>query len=115
MNKDMIELIEEFIENAIIHGKATYDGDYKRGNKAGDKLFEICQMMKENIGLAQNMLDILLCNDEPNVKIWACSIALDMGYKVIEVEKMLRKLSEMPEIGILGFDAKMILETMDKL
>ena len=37
MKKDKIYLTGLFIENAIIQGEATIDGNYKRGNKASDK------------------------------------------------------------------------------
>lgn len=113
MNIDMMKLLEEFIKNAVIQGETTYSGDYKKGNKASDKLFEISKIMKENTELGKNMLDILLVNDETNVKIWACGIALDIGYKVAEAEKILKQLSEMPELGILGFNAKMTLDVRE--
>lgn len=110
MKTDKSKLIDEFVQNAIIQGKATYDVDYKKGNKASDKLFKITAIMKKDFEFAKSMLDELLDNSEPNVKIWASGVALDIGYKSNEAEKILTELSKMPELGILGLDAEMSLK-----
>jgi hypothetical protein len=44
------------------------------------------------------------------VKIWACSVALDIDYKFNEAEQILEELSNSPEIGIFSIDAEMVLE-----
>ncbi|MFD2212101.1 hypothetical protein [Metabacillus endolithicus] len=113
MNKDINDLTELFIENALIQGKSTINGDSKRGNKASDNLYKISIVMKEDRELAEEMLDILLCHTEPNVIIWACGIALDIDYKSIEVENMLKKLAHSNELGILSFNAEMILKVRE--
>jgi hypothetical protein len=56
------------------------------------------------------MLDCLMYNPEPNVRIWACSIALEIDYKVLEAEQILLDISNSPELGILGFNAEMTLK-----
>ncbi|MFD2216451.1 hypothetical protein [Metabacillus endolithicus] len=113
MNKDINGFTELFIENAVIHGESTINGDSKRGNKASDKLYKIFIVMKEDRELAEEMLDILLCHTEPNVIIWACGIALDIEYKSIKVENMLKKLAHNNELGILSFNAEMILKVRE--
>lgn len=110
MKMDKSKLIEEFVQNAVIQGKATYDGDYKKGNIASNKLFKITAIIKKDFKLAKSMLDELLYNSEPNVKIWASGIALDIGYKSNEAERILTELSKKPELGILGLNAEMSLK-----
>ena len=110
LKKDRVNLVNEFVKNAIIQGEATFSGDYKTGNKTSDKISKITRIMKEDINLAKSMLDELLYSNEPNVKIWACGIAMDIGYKLDEAEKILTELSKMPELGILGFNAEMSLK-----
>ncbi|MTI96028.1 MAG: hypothetical protein FH749_11195 [Firmicutes bacterium] len=107
---DVDKLINEFIKNAEIHGEATYSGKYKVGNKASDRLFKIKKKMSENPSLAEEMLDILLTDSKINVKIWASGIAIDLGYRLDEAVKILEKISTMPDIGILRFDAEMSLK-----
>ena len=110
MKKDKAFLTELFIENAIIQGEATLDGNYKKGNKASDKLNKIANVIKEDKELAKELLYTLMNNPEPNVKIWACGIALDIDYKAQEAEDILTEISNMTELGILSFNAEMSLK-----
>ncbi|WHY69608.1 DUF2019 domain-containing protein [Neobacillus sp. SuZ13] len=110
MKKDKTYLTNLFIENAIIQGQATLNGDYIEGNKASDKLLKIASLIKEDKDFFKDILDSLMTNPEPNVKIWACGIALDIDYKAIEAEQILTEISNMTELGILRFDAEMSLE-----
>jgi peroxiredoxin family protein len=110
LQKDSSILINEFVKNAVIQGEATLEGNYKKGNKASDKLFKIIDIMKQDINLAENMLDVLMESQEPNVKIWACSTALDIEYKSKEAEQILKDISNSPDLGILSFNAEMSLE-----
>ena len=109
-NYDKERLIDEFIENAIIQGEATYSGDYKKGNKASDKLFKIGRIMEQNIDVAKNMLDTILYHENINVRIWAAGKAIDLDYKKDEAIEVLEKISVMPDAGILGFNAEMSLK-----
>jgi hypothetical protein len=110
VKKDKTYLTDIFIENAIIQGEATIDGNYKRGNKASDKLYKIANVMKEDKEFAKDILDILMVNPEPNVKIWAFGIAMDIDYKVNEAENILTEISNTTELGILSFNAEMSLK-----
>ncbi|MEH7484290.1 hypothetical protein V7157_25105 [Neobacillus drentensis] len=109
MKKDSVFLIDEFVKNAVIQGEATLEGKYKKGNKASDKLYKIIDIMKQDIKLAETMLDVLMDSKEPNVKIWACGTALDIAYKVKEAEQILKDISNSTQIGILSFNAEMTL------
>ena len=107
---DVKELTNDFIENAVILGETTLSGDYKKGNKATKKLFKIEAIMKENSDIAITMLNELLEHENINVKIWAAANALDIKYRDNEAEKILKKIAGMPDIGMLGFSAEMMLE-----
>lgn len=110
MKKDKAYLTELFIENAIIQGEATLDGNYKKGNKASDKLNKIANVINEDKEFGKDLLDTLMSNPEPNVKNWACGIALDIDYKQIEAEQILEEISNKEELGILRFNAEMTLK-----
>ncbi|WP_141561143.1 MULTISPECIES: hypothetical protein [unclassified Bacillus (in: firmicutes)] len=60
--------------------------------------------------MAENMLDILIESNEPNVKIWACSVAFDIDYKFKEAEKILEHITNSSDLGILSLSAEMVLE-----
>lgn len=109
-NTEMEKLVNLFIKNAVIQGEATLSSDYKKGNKASDKLFKIRKTMKKDICIAKAMLDILLEHENVNVKIWAAGDALDLKYREEEAEQILKAISEMSDIGILAFNASMSLK-----
>lgn len=62
MEKDKTSLIYIFIENPIVQGEAILNGNYKKGNKAKDKLYKIANIMKEDKEFAKDILDILMVN-----------------------------------------------------
>ena len=108
--RDLSRLREDFIANAIVQGDSTYEGDYTRGNKASKKLFQIGNYLRENHELAPEVLDTLIFHENPNVRIWSCGIALDIGYRTNESETILASIANDPNTGILGLNAKMSLE-----
>lgn len=108
--RDVTLACKQFIENAVIQGEATYKGDYKRGNKASNKLYEIARYWKEHPEIAMDVLDILMSHENTNVRIWSCSIALDIGFKVNEATVILTNIANDPSAGILGLNAQMSLE-----
>lgn len=107
---DVKALIEDFINNAVIQENATYEGDYKKGNKASKKLFKIGKIMEQDSEIAEQMLDVLLEHENINVRIWASGKALDLNYKTKITEDTLRSISKMPEAGILELNAEMSLK-----
>ncbi|MBN7773728.1 DUF2019 domain-containing protein [Clostridium aminobutyricum] len=107
---DTNKLINDFIENAIIQGEATYTGEYKKGNKASAKRFKIYKVMDNEIEIAKQMLDILLEHENINVQIWAAEKALDLNYKEHQAEERLLAISKMPGAGILGLNAELSLK-----
>jgi len=96
---DINALTNDCIENAVIHGEATYSGDYKKGNKASDKLFKLGSIMEQNNDIAKEMLDVLLEHENINVRIWVAGKALDLKYKVKEAKQILEKISKMPMLA----------------
>lgn len=107
---NIIELIDAFINNAVIQGEATLDGNYKKGNKASNRLMNLGRTMEQERDIAERMLDVLLEHENINVRIWASSIALDLNYKTKLAEETLRNISKIPEAGILGLNAEMSLK-----
>lgn len=107
------DLVNDFIRNAVVQGEATYSGKYKVGNKASEKLFKIEKIMLDNPNLAEGMLDTLLSHSNINVKIWASGISMELGYRVEDAKKLLKQIACMPDVGILGLNAEMLLKEED--
>jgi len=108
--KNIKTLIDDFVINAVIQGKATCDGDYKKANKASKRLLQMSKVMEQDIQIAKQMLDVLLEHENINVRIWASGIALDLNYKTKLAKETLIRISQMPDAGILGLNAEMSLK-----
>lgn len=107
---DVKKITEEIIKNATIQGITQYSGDYKKGNKASDKLFSIWKEVKKDLIIAREIIDVLKNHENVNVRIWICSISLDINYKVDETKLILEKISKDKSVGILALNAEMTLK-----
>lgn len=107
---DVKKITEEIIKNATIQGEAEYSGDYKKGNKASNKLFSIWKEIKNDLMIAREIVDVLKNHENVNVRIWICSISLDINYKVDETKLILEKISKDSSVGILALNAEMTLK-----
>ncbi len=108
---DVIKLTEEIIKNATIQGETQYSGEYKKGNRASDRLFSIWKEIKKDLIMAHEIIDALINHENVNVRIWICSISLDINYKVDETKLILEKISKDKSLGILALNAEMTFKT----
>ena len=104
------DLLQTYIKSAQMHGEATYKGDYKVANSQAKQLKKIYQVMEQNNCLADEMLNELLADESISVRSWAAAHALGLRIRISEAEDTLEKVAAQPEIGILGFNAKMALK-----
>jgi hypothetical protein len=110
MKKDKDALVKEYINCALIQGEATLDGDYKRGNIAAKKLIKLYKIMEQDNHLAIQMLDVLLKDDNTNVRLCASAHALGLNINVSEATSILEEISARKDVGILRLDAEMALK-----
>ena len=104
------ELVKAYSEAAKIQGEATESGDYKKGNKASSLLAAIYSEMRRRGIDAQSTLLSLLRNDDPGIRLWAASHAMDFSPN--DGESVLRAL--IPVGKFLGLCAKITLEEWEK-
>lgn len=109
MNKK--ELFDKYCQEAQIQMDCTYKGDYKNGNIASEKLEKYNAIIKKDFINNINIVDELLASNNPNVCIWISCVALDENYRIDFIKDKLTKLSNDNNIGIIGFNAKMLLKT----
>ncbi|MDR2580611.1 MAG: DUF2019 domain-containing protein [Fibromonadaceae bacterium] len=109
--KTIEELVSEYIEYASQHGKATEQGDYKKGNKAHDKLIKIYQQIKKQGDLTHPMFKEMLSSSDLGVRSWAASHSLAVSPK--EAEAILIDIGKIPN-SLVAFSATMTLEEWKK-
>ena len=104
------ELLAAYVEAATTHGVATDTGDYKAGNKASDLIAAIYAELRRRGEDAQRSLLPFLGHDDPGVRLWSASHALEFAPS--EGEAVLRAL--IPVGRFLGLSAKTTLTEWEK-
>lgn len=103
---DLGELIAAYSEAARTQGDATETGDYKTGNKASDLIAAIYAELRRRGRDSQCALLPLLTDDDPGVRLWSASHALE--FSPSEGEPVLQVL--IPVGRFIGLCAKTTLE-----
>jgi hypothetical protein len=103
------QLETRFVKAATAHGLATLQGDHHRANREATKLERYHTEMQEDASLAALLLSTLLQNDNASVRTWAAAFALQQKLLVNEAIDELEKTAQDKTIGLVAFDAKMVL------
>jgi hypothetical protein len=104
------ELLAAYKDAARTHAAATESGDYKAGNKAADLLAAIYSELRRRGEDAQRALLPFLGDDDPGVRGWSASHALE--FAPAEGEPVLRAMISLG--GVFGLDAKTTLDEWEK-
>ncbi len=107
---DIIKIIEDYREYAILHRKASYNGDYKTVNKNYDKLKKIYTLLFNNSGLREKILPQLLNDTNFAVKLWASAHSLGIGEYKEKALDNLEYISKLSSNDTPSFEAKMTLQ-----
>ena len=103
-------LISNYCEAAKIQMDATYSGDYKKGNRASDKLKKYNDIMRSDFSKYEPIVKELLNSENPNAVIWIAGVALENNFEKDVVIYKLKKMTENEKLGILRLNAKMTLK-----
>ena len=106
------ELFKHYIEMAEIQMECTYSGDYKKGNKASDELRKYNEIIESNFQDYEQLVLEMLKSKNPNVIIWIASVAIDKNFEMKSVIEKLKLISANKDLGIIGFNAAMLLKTI---
>jgi hypothetical protein len=104
------ELLDAYEQAAVIAGKATESGDYKANNKAVDTIQAVYAELRSRGPEARRALLGLLGHEDPGVRLWAASHALD--FSPGDGEPVLEELCSVGQL--LGFSAKTTLQEWRK-
>ncbi|MEO5673102.1 MAG: hypothetical protein ABIQ74_00510 [Chitinophagales bacterium] len=112
LNEEAIKKLEqEFVDNAIIHGQCTLNGDYKKGNKAYDKISKVKKKLYSyGEECYVNSLLRILVHDDAAVKQFASGNLLPFEPEI--AREVLKELSKLP--NLIGFSSEMALREWDK-
>ena len=94
---------ENFLNNAIEHGKAIALGDYKKANKIHKKMKILCSQAEKNNW--KEVFSELLNESDESVRLWAATFTLKVLPNL--AEKSLTDLSK--SSSITGLTAKTTL------
>ena len=104
------ELISDYVKHSQEHGNGTKNGDYIRTNKAYDRIIETYKEIIKFGEEGQQALLELLEHNNLSVSGWAATHSLEFSE-----EKAIEALEKITlNDGIIGFDAKMVLEQWKK-
>ena len=104
-------LILDYCKAAQTQMDATYSGDYKKGNRAADKLYKYNDFIKSDFQNYKSAVKELLNSQNPNVVIWIANVALDKEFETDFVVTCLKNIAQDKNLGIISFNAEMTLKT----
>lgn len=76
------EFILNYCEAAEIQMSATYSGDYKKGNRASNKLIKYNNIIKSDFKRYESLVKELICSQNPNVIIGIANVVLDEKFEM---------------------------------
>ena len=115
MAKELINYIEEYIKNGEIQGATFITGEYKKGNKAFNKMERIIDKVRDLGEENKFFLSIFEKSKDVNTLTCCCANMLKFQIEPQKARKKLEEIKKSKEINpILAFNAKMLLQEWDK-
>ena len=105
MKKDLDGLVADYVKNAVRHGEATIEGDFKAANNSHDKIIKALSEIRKYGNEGDIALLALIDDDNDSVKCWAATHSLK--YHKEKSEQILLYLSK--KSGPIAFNAEMVL------
>lgn len=108
MSKESI--VQQYEESGKLMYDATLSGDYKTNNKEAAKLVKIFKLFEQDRKLAEECIAELLKSKNVVIQTKAAAYCLALGNQIDIAENVLAEISNNPQNGIFGFNAKMTLQ-----
>ena len=105
-----MNVINKYIEMAVIQMECTYSGDYRSGNKASVQLEKMNIIFKNNFDENIIVIDELIDSENPNVILWISQVAFAQKYREKEIIDKLEQISCNQNLGIIRLNAEMVLK-----
>jgi hypothetical protein len=111
---DLHEIKHQYINAALLHSKASAEGDYRAANKNAHNLKKIYQKIEKG-SIDYTMLLELLDHENISVRGWAGAHLLGLKKNTDKAETILQNIAEMSgkdiEENLQIFSAEMVLKT----
>jgi hypothetical protein len=111
---DLHEIKQQYINAALLHSKASAEGDYKVANKQAHYLKKIFQKIEKG-SIDYTMLLELLDHENISIRGWAGAHLLGLRKNTDKAENVLQNIAEMSskdiEENLQIFSAEMVLKT----
>lgn len=101
---------QKYINNSILHGQASNNGNYRAANRAYHELSKIYQQLSKDKDFAELFLKEMLQNEDLRVQVWAATHSLGLNVNVNRAIETLESISCMEKIGIIRLSAEMVLK-----
>jgi len=100
----------EYSKAAKEHRTFSFNGEYRKANKAYDKLKRIFLDIQAGT-IDKNILLDLLSNGDPDIESWAAAHLLGLKHETEMAERKLMKIAKDDSLGMISFNAEMTLKT----
>jgi len=109
--KSIEELVAEYAKYASEHGQAMEVCDYKKTNRAYDKVIKLYLQIEEQGGLVHPLFKEMLSSPDLGVRAWAATHSLKVSTE--EAEATLADIGKTPK-SLVAFSAEITLEEWKK-
>jgi hypothetical protein len=114
---DMLEIKQQYIEAALLHSKASAEGDHRLANKYAHKLNNIYEKIEKG-SIDYKILSELLDHENISVRGWAGAHLLGLKKNIEKAQKILQNIAEMSgndiEENLNIFSTQIVLQTWEK-
>ena len=115
MNDKAKDFICKHIDSDRIIESVSMTSDFKTHNKEMKKLDELVKSISQDIGLCEIVYSELLSSENPVTLLNSASECLKINIFVEQAVKTLKLLAKRKDIGIISFNAEMMLSEWRKL
>ena len=115
MNDKAKDFICKHIDSDRIIESVSMTSDFKTHNKEMKKLDELVKSISQDIGLCEIVYSELLSSENPVTLLNSESECLKINIFVEQAVKTLKLLAKRKDIGIISFNAQMMLSEWRKL
>ena len=104
------DVISQYVESGVVLTETTLNGDYRKGNKEGEKLIKVFKSLENDLELANNSLSTLLRNENIVTRTKAAAHCLSLKINIEQSLEVLELAADDVNNGVFGFNAKMTLQ-----
>ena len=112
--RNIEEIIEQYEKSGRIIEETLLSGDYRTGNREGEKLIKFFKLFEQDIDLAEKCIDLLYKSNCTRVRTEAAAYSLSLGIDIPKAEAVLYEIGHDESLGIIGFGAEMTLKVWKK-